>query len=240
MMFRKELIFSTVVIAFIFTTGGCFGEKETYYPLEEGIIWTYLFTNVNSRDNNQEKIIITNLEKKYFKGKKGVPQQITKDGRTGIKFVAENKHGVFMFAEKEFDRDAPVMKKTPAYYFKSPIAIGATWEEKYETQFLMEKETIQMNVTIQSLGETVIVPAGTFRECMKIKKTGSCQKDNGPFFGVSSAEVEETVWYAPKVGLVKSELNERSNHKLAGNGQRITELVSFSSKPQSESSHWLR
>ena len=52
-----------------------------------------------------------------------------------------------------------------------------------------------VSLTIESVSDEVKVPAGTFKDCLKIKQVG----ENDAGTAVMGYE-----WYAPKVGVVKS------------------------------------
>ncbi|MDX1519073.1 MAG: hypothetical protein R3318_03045, partial [Gammaproteobacteria bacterium] len=81
--------------------------------------------------------------------------------------------------------------------------------------------------TIESMRDTVKVPAGTFRNCMRIRTEGKAFVDAGNYVGNTVVGVDETSWYAPGVGLVKTVRKETTTKKALDYGEIILELEAF-------------
>ena len=60
----------------------------------------------------------------------------------------------------------------------------------------MGPDEVTIHLTIEGTSDSVTVPAGTYKECLKIRHVGSNQN--------KSLTLEAYEWYAPEVGLVKS------------------------------------
>ena len=87
-----------------------------------------------------------------------------------------------------------------------------------------------LDLSIESLDDTITVPAGQFSKCMRIKMTGSAYKNAGNYVGLTLVNVEQTNWYSPGVGLVKLERLETTQSAALDKGTLSIELVNFESK----------
>ena len=70
--------------------------------------------------------------------------------------------------------------------------------------------------------------AGNFEGCIQVVTKGRVVKSLG-IYGKAEVGYEESNWYAPKVGLVKSALLEESNHLLVGTGGTV--MMELTEKP---------
>jgi hypothetical protein len=88
-------------------------------------------------------------------------------------------------------------------YFVHDAAPGKQW-----TVGPMRDEETQIPMTAKAVGkETVTVPAGTFKDCLKIVYTGDTMSGNvdvwGKHFTVTSGRTRGIYWIADGVGVVK-------------------------------------
>lgn len=101
----------------------------------------------------------------------------------------------------------PEIKTPPSYSIKYPIRVGTSWSDTV-TSSSKPKISVPVKNTIKSIDEVVTVPAGTFKECLKIKGIGSVQKRLDGNSTVS-IDIEAYAWYTPDVGLIKMILKEK-------------------------------
>ena len=101
------------------------------------------------------------------------------------------------------------------------------WQTQTTTQLLGDRIKITLESTLETVEETITVPAGTYEKCIRVVSTGSATKNLGPFMGTANITVEEHNWYAPGVGLLKSIRKEQSNHMMLGSGEISLQLVKF-------------
>jgi hypothetical protein len=90
--------------------------------------------------------------------------------------------------------------KTPNYIIRYPIKIGTSWEVKARSKLLNNAPGI-LKKTIEAIDDTVTVPAGTFKNCLRIKGEGVIRKEE--LGNEIIVNIEEYEWYAPGVGLIK-------------------------------------
>ena len=72
--------------------------------------------------------------------------------------------------------------------------------------------------------DEVAVPAGIFTHCLRLRGKGKTQFHADDVVGDVAISVEEVRWYAPSVGLVRSELVESSPNGLLGTRKMVSEL----------------
>jgi hypothetical protein len=86
---------------------------------------------------------------------------------------------------------------------------------------------VTVRYAVAATNETVTVPAGTFTNCVRINGHGSAitRVNMGQNFG--HIDVVHTDWYAPGVGLIRSERKETSDSAYLKPGSAVQELVAI-------------
>lgn len=206
----------------------CSKSIETYYPLKEGMTWEYQNTFGSHAIKGAEKTIITNFASQELKGEKVTPQKVEIGGQSHLSFLTEDANGLYEFTEQQPGFVGQENKTSPFYIIKYPIKVGTTWERM--TKASLSNVPVKLKYTIESIDETVTVPAGTFKGCVKTKGIGDANTSLNIFNGaiLITINVEHYSWYAPKVGLVKSVKKEKSGQIYeAGEWDMIMQLKSF-------------
>lgn len=187
----RTRIFVGALTAVIFAGGFIFTGRhfENYFPLQEGLSLEY---NVKrSKDGEiveQAKEKVTNLAAKTLEGKKVVPRKYeVKDEKnvekTFMGFFHKDNEGVMLWATQAEKDGQPNLLSTPFYYVKNPLEVGTVWGSGEGPKG-----------AIESISETVTVPAGTFKKCVKVKIT----------YPPNMAMSEGFFWFAERIGIVKS------------------------------------
>jgi len=223
---QRSVLF-ILLVTMLFFISCSKGSADSYYPFKEGITWTYQTSMSKLGSAVSLKIVVTNFASRDLKGKKVTPQKLDVNGQTSFSFYAEDESGIFEYASQDSGEPEPEIKVTPTYTLKNPIQVGTTWENKATTAFENEKISYTLKSMIESKDEIVTVPAGTFKGCIKVKGTGSAEKNTG-VFGIAKIKIEHYDWYAPGIGMIKSIEKESSNNIAAGYGGEVTlQLESF-------------
>jgi hypothetical protein len=170
---------------------------ESYYPLKEGLRWDYV---VLSDKSPTKKLAITNLAPREVAGKKVTPRKWDLGGQIFIEFMEKDDSGIYRYAEQAGENGSPTLVTPKECHLKFPISEGNSWT----MTTTMGNNPVTVNLTIESVSESVSVPAGTYRDCLKIKQVGSSDA------GTSITGYE---WYAPQVGIVKSMVTIRQKSK---------------------------
>ena len=223
------------VIVPVLLCGACSSTDYDYFPLQQGYKWRYDVAMTTRDGLEKQRYIINNLGQTELNSQPVYLKQ-SLDGTilyyaadaNSIRFVgslSDNIPGGEFIAEEQI-----VMQYPPQ--------IDANWETITETRLLKKtgppqktefkiKAKVPLDVTIESLNETVNVPAGIFYNCLKITMTGSIMKDAGNYVGLTLVNVEETSWYAPEIGLVKLERLETTQSNALDKGTLLVELAEF-------------
>jgi hypothetical protein len=187
--------------------------SESYYPLKEGLKWRY---RVMSTQGDTMQLLITNLARREVQGAQVTPRKWEAGGRSFIELMEKNDNGIYRLGEQTGENAAPRMLTPKEWHLKFPVTQGAGW--KMTT--MMDKEPVNISLTIDSVADEVRVPAGTFKDCVKIRQVS----DPG-----GAVEVLGYEWYAPQVGIVKSMVTMKKKGKDGAviSETRTYELESF-------------
>ena len=216
----------------------CSFEQDTnYFPLAEGMQWHYQVTKTTRDGVRQQKYIYISLadrevEKQTVSVRKSVNGSLFyyRETEDGLLYVGKE---IQSGTEREFLRDEHLI-------LRYPLHKGVQWQDNTQTRLLVKtgplqitefriKAEISLEILIEATDETVSVPAGVFHNCIKIYKQGSKFIDAGNYIGRTIVKVQETSWYAPGVGLIKSIRKETTGSQALDKGLLTTELESFKS-----------
>lgn len=186
---------------------GCSNNVDLSFPLKEGAKWNYQFTTPEMRPGTVSKLVIGNLPVREINGRKLLPQHIqlfyeggNKPAREWGIFLAEDSEGIYGFAPDKNSKD----KFSAKYYIvKYPVKVGAAWTT---TTAFSDYPKLMATSTVESVSESVTVPAGTFENCIKIKIDAVPDESTGRsrIFPSGQTLVQANIWFAPKVGIVKA------------------------------------
>ena len=83
---------------------------------------------------------------------------------------------------------------------------------------------VPLQYTLESVEDTVRVPAGEYHGCLRIRASGSTLAEVRKQVGLAEIKVEQVDWYAPGVGLVRSERRETTSSSALPSGTLEVEL----------------
>lgn len=217
---------------------GCGKRSESYFPLQSGRKFTYRIRLESEGTAGIEtyKSFAVNLPARSIDGVKTTPR-LFQDGR--VLYYAEDDAGLRTVAFQKPGED-PSAAETGQYVIKYPLQAGTHWRAPGRTvlltqRFLYSKAlpigiAVDLDYAIEKTGETVRVPAGRFADCIEIKATGATTVTTADNQTSLEVHVDIVEWYAPGVGLVKSERTEKAGEERAGNARSASELE-YVSKP---------
>jgi hypothetical protein len=207
-----------VVLFILFISGWVWGASpDNYFPMKDGMGWEYQYKVFDLTSKNQigtGKSLKKNLAPMELKGTKVVPQvfsfyepaNVLKQENTS--FVAKDAAGFYVLARKATNDNEPKILPEKYYVLKFPLTKGASWKQEVEGFILQD--------TVESTDASVQVPAGTFQNCLMVKKSYFNPKN-------PNTSIKETVfWFAPDVGNVKVVIKHPPENK-----EIVQELVSF-------------
>ncbi len=197
---------------------------NVYFPLTSGLKWTYTLT-AEVPPGEPAEILITSHGEEELGGQRVTRERVDVGGETHWLFVAVDHRGVYRYATQSQDEEQPVLETTRDYYLVYPLEVGASWRGESEPSFLEARVRVPIESKVESTSETVAVPAGEFRDCVKVKTTGHAPLPGDP---PRTFTVSEEVWYAKNVGMVRSVVVETMEG--GGEDQRVevrTELAAL-------------
>ncbi len=193
----------------------CYAQSDaTYFPLKAGMTWEYSST---SDKRETRKIIITNLAPQKVNDTTVTPRKWETGGASKYDLVAKDDNGVYLYGEQKSENAEPTILKAKAYYIPHSITEGTSWDITTK----LGDDEVKLTLTIEGVNDTVTVPAGTFKDCVKIKHVGNNAPSEKKEAELSLLAYE---WYAPKVGWVKSLVTINNKSK---NGTIVSEHQNF-------------
>lgn len=213
----------------------CAEPSLSYFPLEEGFKWRYKVSQVtHNNTNNKQQYIIRNIAPSTLNDKP-VARRKSIDGT--IYYYSQDEQGIQYLGYLTDDGIEQKFNPAKQYVLKFPLQVGAYWADQTITKLLKKTGPlqkigfaivvdIQTKVKVESINETVKVAAGIFKHCIRLSITGSDYKNLNDF-GLAVIDVKQTNWYAPNVGLVKSERIESIQNNMLKAGVLNIELAEY-------------
>ena len=227
--------FFLVVLIVLGSASLCF--SSDYLPkCKEGTVKSFKIIKKNAFGSEDSSVSAKALAPRKIAGKKVYPWVF--DSGT-VQYTHENKIGACEFATQSPSDAEPKISENPRYFFKYPIKPGTTWQHEMKTFLLEKKIDVNCKITIESIEDTVTLPAGTFVNCLKIKYYGKrIIKKNNPYienvfvpnegFWVS---IDAYSWYAPKIGWIKSIIKQDTDHSLVGPSAEMIYMLTEYKEP---------
>lgn len=218
------------IFLLVFFITGCGKHENSYFPTKVGLSWTYQY----SLKDSHGILKMHTLETREISGKKVIPI-VAEAQMTSTSFVVETDTGIYDIASQSMKDAEPQILPSPKCRLKFPLKVGTTWGVFENTWLLSSymfkaEKIVPCNSTIESLNETVTVPAGTFSNCLKVKTQGRS------FIVISSwgsqpmpFEITMFEWYAPGVGLIKAIYKQKTDNNLFS-GEFDEQLQSFTNE----------
>jgi hypothetical protein len=201
-----------------------------YFPLGKGAAWEYAISYKVRGERHTQRLIFSNGDPVVVNDKRYYP-------RIGL----SGKREYFRRTDSGILHVDPVSGKQ-SQVLKFPLKKGQTWQADSKIKVLEVTgaftptfrariiNPVTLTYRIEDSDDTVSVAAGTFRHCLRIRSRGSlfAGKTLQQFMGINSIDIDQTEWYAPGVGLVKT---VRQEYTAPGEFKNIytRELVSYTS-----------
>ncbi len=226
-----------LVIFLVFISASCSKKENSYFPLSSGLKWHYNVA-LTTRDGLQkQKYILQNIGADELNGE---PVFLRKSLDGTILYYSISDDGIYYLGNSDIRESKPIFFADKQIVIPTPFAIDTEWEQITHTKLLKKTgppqrtefkiiAEVPLEIKIESLEDTVIVPAGQFNKCMRIKMIGSAYKDAGNYVGLTLVNVEQTNWYSSGVGLVKMERIETTQSDALDKGTLLVELTEFES-----------
>ena len=237
MTVKPAVVFFVYALFSLCLLSACGQSVSDYFPLDAGKYWRYQMTYQTMDGTFKGIYAVENLPSHKIDDQVFYVQQLL-DGSFDY-FQKDEKGLLLKGREKTVDLDT---RYTDAmhYIFQFPLQVGTMWEDTVLSKVLIKTGPTQktafhivakvpVTAKIESMTETVTVPAGTFYNCMRVEISGNVFTDVGNYVGRTIVRLSETNWYAPGVGLIKSIRKESTKHKALDKGEIMLVLESYRS-----------
>ena len=204
----KKIVFLVIICSWLLSGWAWGATPESYVPLKAGMVWEYqnkLFDLKTRGQIGAGRGVKKNQAQVDLQGTRVTPQvfsfyepdNVLKQENTS--YIAQDASGFYVFARKAANDTAPQVVAPRYYVLKFPLTPGASWKQEAQGYIMQD--------TIESTNASVQVPAGSFADCLLVKKL---------FFspGNPGTPVQEAqFWFAPEVGNVKAIIKNSQENK---------------------------
>ena len=189
----------------------CSDSKSSYFPVEKGNRWQYEIETNTVEGARKQKDILQALgpaktaEAHLYRFRSA-------SGQESIIRVSPEEVRLVKALEPRLEFDTTLLR--------FPIESGNSWESVITTSTIATFdrkagdfiEDVPVTATVESLEETVLVPAGKFRHCLKVSYVGEKRIPKGTYAyqETMTLKIINNRWYAKGVGLVREEHQEIS------------------------------
>ncbi len=221
--------------ALLITLGACDQHPASYFPLDPDRYWQYDVVRTTMDGRKKQKYLIETRAPREWNGM-NVHVRQTVDGHQF--FYREYADGISRVARKLNAEAAATATEPAVLVLPHSPAVGDSWRTQSHTAVLENTgppwetlfritQPVELDFTVASTSDTVRVGAGDFSDCLRVVGNGRFSADVGNYIGRAVISVSVTEWYAPNVGLVRSERIETTDAQALSHGSIVMELASY-------------
>lgn len=232
---NKPRVSRLIIFILIWLCTSCADNNDSYFPLTKGLKWQYDVALITRDGLSNQKYMFHNLGEKDFENK---PVFLRESIDGTISYYSNIDDEIRYLGNIDSHSLNAKFIENKKIILPKELAIGTSWLDATSTKLLQKTgppqktlfkiiANVPLDVKIESLTETITVPAGTFENCLKVSMSGSVYKDAGNYVGLTVVGVEQSNWYAPGIGLVKLERIETTERQALDKGSLLVELTDF-------------
>ncbi len=209
---------------------------DDYFPLDKGRSWTYaVSTSLDDHAKQVERLTISSRGAE----KLGDEMAVRRHTSSGLDYFVRSDHsGVYRVASRTPLDRAPQADEPHRYVLQKPYAIGTQWKAM-TTAYVLERRSevpkeirrthkpFPMTYTIDALDESIEVPAGRFKGCLRVSGYAAVRLYVDAQFAWRDIGLTAREWYCPGVGLVRLEREELSPSRFMVGGHLVMELSAW-------------
>lgn len=225
----------TMTSLMLLSLSACSNEQpgEGYFPLDSGLKWTYRIKEESKLGKEKRMVWMRNMGETRFRDK---DYFIRRNSFGTDYYLSKTDRGIFRIGKRTLAEYKPRLDDEPRQVMKFPLALEVEWQLESHPflihrlspyELIREEVQVRMSYWVDELHETVKVPAGTFTDCIKIVGEGSFTIYSDPARGHEEVPITVSEWYAPGVGLVKMEREEKMESSVFSGGYLLMELTKF-------------
>ncbi|MEN8265202.1 MAG: hypothetical protein ABFR82_17285 [Nitrospirota bacterium] len=135
-------------------------------------------------------------------------------------FLLRNSSGIFYSGMHLWGEKESRLETRPKLMYKLPLISGTVFRETWQPSLTAKKTDITMEYMVLPDLDDITVPAGSFKNCIHIKGTGSASL---PDQEVLTMEVHD--WLCPGTGYVKEVLEESGTFTAGGLPEDVRQVT---------------
>ncbi len=208
--------------------------EERYFPLQEGMRWTYRVTTEVAGRSETRSFTERNAGTELLDG---VPHAVRVTDEGTRYYLRQVEDGIYRHAKRTVVELEPRKDDDPRWVLKRPYQPGTGWNtlthpyvlrriSPYE-ETLSRGSALKMAYQISSLEAVAEVPAGRFEHCLLVEGEANMTLYADGREGYKEILINTREWYAPGVGLVKLVREEPMEGGVFSGGRMVFELVSL-------------
>ncbi len=222
--------------AAVFMLASCGSSTDaSYFPLTVGAAWSYELQTEMVNPPVDRVLHMT------------VDRQVNLDGKdvavrrsaSGVEYYLQrDAAGIRRLATRVDLEEQPQLDEAPRTVLPDPAVVGAEWDVSTVPYLLMRnaefprelkhRHKTTMRYRIEAAVDAVEVPAGVFRDCLRVKGTTTFRLFKDPIQGFADQPIVATEWYCRGVGLVQFDREEQANSSFLTGGKIRYQLVDYS------------
>ncbi|MEX2516535.1 MAG: hypothetical protein WD572_06435 [Gammaproteobacteria bacterium] len=224
-----KILFTLVLLLSLPACGDSADSK--YFPLKQQQLLTYHKQLTRSDGSFENKFLIRITGPESIAGKQLYLQQTA----SGISALLErNDDGIYQVGSTQHGEHS--LNATPVMIMPIPLTVGSRWQTLTQTELLewrkysLEKIDrglrikLPMDYHCTKLDARIITPAGNFQNVAVIKGYAERRMEFTGDTGFIVIKIDSTQWYAPGIGLIKSERTESVDRREINPGESVTVL----------------
>lgn len=213
-MFEKRCsLVLSLVLLFFYAATVLTAEALKYYPTDVGSVWVLETADGTERVTYTIEATEERLNSKEIALFKRTAETVGTDATTGeVYFVHFDDNGVKLHkvvAELgSVFGTATAILSPPALFLPASMELGDSWEFTLESEVILTGPVSLTNVYEVVEMEDIVMPAGTFENCLKVRL------DSRTVSTLSVSRSTSYQWLAPNVGIVRIETDQETVFNL--------------------------
>jgi hypothetical protein len=203
-------------------------DMDEYYPLTQGDKWTYVFT-LNGNSMPDLEVFVDGTE--VVNGVETIKWNMSSPFPSEYDYYcyAWDSEGLKNYKTNWVTFGVYVIYNPPVMYFPANMKAEENYEGPYsymeysiDDDSIVEQSTGSETITLESV-EDVTVPAGMFKDCLKISMSASYNTEygeGGDDFGEEGFDM--TIWLARWVGMVKENITSYQRNRPGVEDSEVT------------------
>ena len=206
-----------------------------YFPLDEGLAWSYKVTKTTPYKSDVSTLRVENLGARRVDGE---IHHVRKTDTGNFYYLQQLDEGIVRTTKRTLIERRPRRVAYDRFVLKYPPTPGTRWSYQVKPYLLARpfREEVelrrafdyQMDWRIVADGETVEVPAGRFERCLHVRGEARVEIARSLSVARDTVVFSTDEWYAPGVGLVLLKHAEVVDSNQAYGGSITMSLSGFS------------